>query len=338
VKAAVIGLGPHGLRIVRALGQVPGVELAAVVDRSEQALAAELPAGVARYRSDTELWSRGDVELVCVATNGPSHAPLALAAIAGGVRFLLVEKPMACSLAECDQIIAKAEAAKTRVAIGHTRRYAPGYRWLRERIASGEWGRVRAIWMQRPGIGLGCNATHSFDLVTYLAGETVEHVTAWVDEPVGENPRGKQFVDPGGLVVMELTGGARGIVAQIEDGAGPICAEIDMTAARIRLDEKNGDLEVLVRDLSVKKGPNVPAAYRAVELPAGLSAKTDMIVMTRDCLADLVMERPLLSAARQGRASMETLVAAHLSHRRGHARVAVPLVAREELELWLPVT
>jgi hypothetical protein len=63
-----------------------------------------------------------------------------------------------------------------------------------------------------------------------------------------------------------------------------------------------------------------------------------MIGMTRDCLADLVTERPLLSAAGEGRASMETLVAAHLSHRRGQARVSLPLVAREELELWLTVT
>ena len=338
MKAAVIGLGPHGLRIVRALSQVPGVELAAVVDRSEQALAAEMPPGVARYRSDSELWSRGDVMLACIATNGPSHAPLALAAMTGGARFLLVEKPMACSLAECDQIICKAETTQTRVAVGHTSRYAPSYRWLRERISSGDWGQVRAIWIQRPGIGLGCNATHSFDLVTYLAGRRVEQVTAWVDEPLGENPRGSQFVDPGGLVVMELAGGARGIVAQIEDGAGPMCVEIDMTAARIRMDEKNDNLEVLVRDLSVKKGPNKPAVYQAIELPNGVSAKSDMISLTRDCLTDLVAGRPLLSGTHEGCASIEVLVAAHLSHRRGHARQSLPLETREELELWLPVT
>src|ERR1700687_3046479 len=106
MKAAVIGVGPHGRRIVDVLRALPGVELAAVVDRSEQALAAaELPPDVARYRSDQELWSRGDVALVCVATNGPSHAALSLSAMEAGARYLLVEKPMACSLAECDQIL-----------------------------------------------------------------------------------------------------------------------------------------------------------------------------------------------------------------------------------------
>lgn len=339
MRAAVIGMGPHGRRIVKALLALPEIELTAVVDQSEEALAtAELPAGAARYRSDQDLWSRGDVELVCVATNGPSHAALSLAAMEAGARFLLVEKPMACSLAECDQIVAKAAATQTRVAVGHTRRYAPGYRWVRERMASGVWGQVRALWMERPGIGLGCNATHSFDLMTFLADRAVERVTAWVDPPIGKSPRGEQFVDPGGLVIMELAGGVRAVVAQIEDGAGPMSAEIEMTAARIRMDEQSGAIEIIERDLAVKPGPNRPAAYQRADVPTGLTAKTDMVTMTRDCLADLISGRPLLNDIEDGRIAMEVLVAAHVSHRHGNVPVTLPVAAREDRELWLPIT
>ena len=339
IKAAVIGMGPHGRRIVDVVGRFPQLELAAVVDRLEAALAYDkLPPTTARVKSTADMWSTGGIELVCVATNGPSHAPLASEAIAQGARYLLLEKPMACSAAECDQIVEQASRAGTRVAVDHVRRYAPVYRWLRDRIASGDWGRVRTIWMQRPGIGLGCNAVHSFDTVRFLTGRQARRVTAWVDEPIGKNPRGEQFIDPGGLVVIELGSDVRAIVAQIEDGAGPTAVEIDMTAARIRLYEQSGAIEIVERDLSVKPGPGRPAAYKRSEPPAGLSAKTDMLSMIEGCLADLMGDGPVESDAAEGLATVEILVAAHLSQRRGNVPILVPLKNPTDRKEWLSVT
>jgi len=332
-------MGPHGRRIVDVIARFEQVELAAVVDRSEQALAYDkLPSNTARVQSTDKLWSAGGIDLVCVATNGPSHAALAAEAIAGGARYLMVEKPMACSVAECEQIIAEATKAGTRLAVDHVRRHAPAYIWLRQRIASGDWGQARAIWMQRPGIGLGCNAVHSFDTVRFLTGREVRRVTAWVDEPIGKNPRGPDFVDPGGLVVLDMGRDLRAVVAQIEDGSGPTAVEIDMTAARIRLDEQSGAIEIIERDLSVKPGPGRPAAYAGVEAPAGLSAKTDMLLMIQGCLADLLGEAPVASDGAQGQATVEILVAAHLSQRRGNVPIDVPLTSLSDRKEWLPVT
>lgn len=337
IKAAVIGMGPHGRRIVDVVGRFEQLELTAVVDRLETALAYEkLPTHTARLQSLDTLWSHG-IELLCIATNGPSHAKLAAEAASKGVRYLMVEKPMACSVAECEQINQSAQATGTRVAVDHVRRFAPVYRWLRERIDSGDWGSVRAIWMQRPGIGLGCNAVHSFDTVRFLTGRDVRRVTAWVDEPIGKNPRGADFVDPGGMVVLDMGPDLRCVVAQIEDGAGPTAVEIDMTAARIRLDEQSGAIEIVARDLSVKPGPGRPASFARVEPPAGMSAKTDMLSMIEGCLGDLLADRPVESDGAAGLATVEILVAAYLSHRRGNVPVALPLAAQDRKE-WLPVT
>jgi predicted dehydrogenase len=339
IKAAVIGMGPHGRRIVDVIGRLAQVELAAVVDRLEGALAYDkLPSSTARLQSTEKLWAAGDVDLVCIATNGPSHAVLASQAIAAGVRYLMVEKPMACSVAECEQIVELATHSGTRVAVDHVRRHAAVYRWLRERIASGDWGQVRSIWMQRPGIGLGCNAVHSFDTVRFLTGRDVRRVTAWVDDPIGKNPRGADFVDPGGLVVLDMGKDLRAVVAQIEDGAGPTAVEIDMTAARIRLDEQSGAIEIVQRDLSVKPGPGRPAAYNRTDAPDGLSAKTDMLSMIEGCLADLLGDGPVQSDGAQGLATVEILVAAHLSQRRGNVPVDVPLTSSSDRKEWLPVT
>lgn len=337
MKAAVIGAGPHGRRIIGVLREMPGVELAAVVDRRPEAFeGVSLPEGTARYTSVDDLWARRDVEITCVATNGPSHALLASAAIAAGVRYLLVEKPMACSLAECDQILTAARASQARVAVGHARRYAPVYRWLRERITSGDWGRLRAIWIQRPDIGLGCNATHSFDLATFLADQPVRRVTGWVDDPIRKNPRGDDFRDPGGLVVMEMQDGVRAIVAQIEDGAGPTSMEIDLTRARVRLCERSGAIEVT--EASYTAGRPRPTGFSESAIPAGLTAKPDMADMIRSCLTELISTESLSSGPEHGRSAVEVLVATYLSHERGNCPVELPLTAPDDLAKWLPVT
>jgi predicted dehydrogenase len=85
MKTAVIGLGPQGRRILVALAALEGVDVVAVVDRRSEALAApEIPAPALRLTRPAELWDIGAVDLVCLATNGPSHAELAVRALDAG--------------------------------------------------------------------------------------------------------------------------------------------------------------------------------------------------------------------------------------------------------------
>lgn len=321
------------------LNQMPALELVAVVDYREKALfSKEVPASAARYRTAGELWARGGIDLVCVATNGPSHAELAIAAMKAGTRFVMVEKPMACSVAECERMIQSAQETGTRLSVNQSRRHDPFYRWLRRTIRSGTWGQPRNVWIQRPGIGLGCLATHSFDLACFLTHAQVRNVSGWIDEPLGRNPRGERFVDPGGLVVMDLGPGLRAVISQIEDGAGPMSVEIDLTGARVRLDEKLAAAEIVERNFSVKPGPARPPVFRVVEPPVGFEPKPDLFSMLRGVLEELVADGPLECDPVHGRDAVEVLVAAHLSHRSGNVPISLPLLAREDRELWLPVT
>ena len=337
-RAAIIGLGPHGKRIAAALSELPDIQVSAVVDRRQDVLdSCGLLTSVKRVPSLDDLWTLGTPEIVCIATNGPTHASIAIEAMKRGVRRLLIAKPMACSLNECQEILGWAERTGTRIAVDHVRRHAPGYVWLRDQIAAGRWGAVRCIWTQRSGIGLGCLATHSFDAVRYLTGMNVTAVTAWVDAPIAKNPRGSEFVDPGGLVVLQLDN-ARAIVTQIEDGAGPTALEIDLTAGRIRLDERAGVIEVIERDMSVSPMPGRPAQYQQVDVPQGLSGKVDMHLGLVALLTQLASVGPLDCDASHGMASVEVLVAAHLSHHRGNVPIRISGDDSELQQLWLPVT
>lgn len=315
------------------------VRVVAAVDRRPEALAAaELPSSAERFGTADELWKRGRPDLVCVTTNGPSHEPLALAAIRSGAKFVMVEKPMACSTIECDRMIDAAKAAGVRLAVNQSRRHDPVYRWLRDRVRSGAWGSPRALWIQRPGIGMGCLATHSFDLARFLTDREVERVTAWVDAPLKPNPRGRDFVDPGGLVVLDMGRGLRAVVAQIEDGAGPMSVELDLTAARVRIDDRAGTVEIIERDLSRLPGPDRPPAYRPGKIPETLRPRDKIFAWISGLLEELLSDRPMECEASHGRAAVEILAAAHLSSERGHAPVRLPLSGKGDRAKWIPVT
>ncbi len=337
--AALIGLGPHGKRVAGVLLNMPGIQLKAVVDSRDEALAwPDIPASVAKLKTAEALFANGAPEVVCIVTNGPSHAKLAIDAMNAGARYLMVEKPFACSLEECDEVMKVAAATGTRVAVDQSCRHAVIYRWLRDQIASGRWGEPRAFWMQRQGIGLGCNGIHSIDLARFLSGRDVTRVSGWIDDPIKKNPRGEQFIDPGGMVVMEMGKNFRTVVTQIEDGAGPVSLELDLTAARVFIDERSGSIDVIERDLSVIPGPGRPAKFTKGVVPESAAKYPDMAPSIQGVLDELIGGGAMDCDASHGRAAVEVLVAAYLSGADGNRPVQLPLTSKESRAKWLPIT
>ncbi|MBN1492412.1 MAG: Gfo/Idh/MocA family oxidoreductase, partial [Phycisphaerae bacterium] len=102
-------------------------------------LAAEY--GVQSFAPCEETFMRDDVDVVVLATPHNVHAEHAIAAAKAG-KHLLVEKPMACSVEQCDAIIAACRPAGLKCAIMYTHRNRIGCLKARELIASGRLGRV----------------------------------------------------------------------------------------------------------------------------------------------------------------------------------------------------
>ncbi|MBW3571725.1 MAG: Gfo/Idh/MocA family oxidoreductase, partial [Gemmatimonadetes bacterium] len=121
MQAGVLGVGSLGFHHARILRQVPGARLAGIYDDDAARLAtvaAELE--VRPFRSRDELLETVDAAVIAVPTT--VHAEVALAAIAAGVH-LLIEKPIAHTLAEADAIVDAANAAGLVVATGHVERF-----------------------------------------------------------------------------------------------------------------------------------------------------------------------------------------------------------------------
>jgi len=123
LRVAVIGVGHLGRHHARLLGAMEGVTLTAVVDTvAERATAAAETTG-ARALTDARALL-GQVDAVTVAVPTELHKDVAMPFLEKGVA-VLVEKPMARSIAEADALIEAARASGATLAVGHTERYNP---------------------------------------------------------------------------------------------------------------------------------------------------------------------------------------------------------------------
>lgn len=120
---AVVGVGHLGRHHVRLLAGTPGVASVAAVDLiKERAAAAAASAGCEALADHRDLFGRVDAVVVAVPTAG--HLAVAGEFLDRGVH-VLVEKPMAASLAEADELLAKAARSGAILAVGHTERFNP---------------------------------------------------------------------------------------------------------------------------------------------------------------------------------------------------------------------
>ncbi len=147
VRYAVVGVG-----WISQAAMLPGVEhtgnseVVALVTSHEQK--AEVVAGkygikkVVSYEEYGELLQSGEIDAVYLATPNFDHVALAVQTLDAGVHLLL-EKPMAVSVAECEQMIAASERSGAKLMVAYRLHFEPGTLEAIERIREGEIGTVR---------------------------------------------------------------------------------------------------------------------------------------------------------------------------------------------------
>lgn len=132
VRVAVVGVGHLGARHAQVYAAMPGVRLAAVCDR-DAARAGRL-ARALRCRAATDVRELlGTVDAASLAVPTSLHAELGLALLRHGVH-LLIEKPIAATLAEADALIREAKRRRVVLQIGHIERFNAAIEAARRRL------------------------------------------------------------------------------------------------------------------------------------------------------------------------------------------------------------
>ena len=228
IRFALITYGKVARLHARALRSMPGAKLVAVYGRDpakRAAFAAEF--GIHAYDGIAEMIAGSDVDVVIVASPHPQHKEHAIAALQAGAH-VLVEKPMAILVEDCDEMIAAATRAGRLLSVICQRRWYPSVQRLRRAIDAGRLGTPalgqvimlgwrdqayyesdpwRGSWEHEGGGVLVNQAPHQLDLLQWLMGPAIEVSAYWdnLNHPYIE-------VEDTAVASLRFAGGALGSV------------------------------------------------------------------------------------------------------------------------------
>ena len=186
-RVGLMGFGYWGRNLARNIAASTTTELVAICEPDEhmrRSAMAALPF-VAATRTQREMFDRAEIDAVVIATPAATHAEVALSALAAG-KHVMVEKPLALTVPDAEEIVAAGTRARRIVMVGHTFLYAPPVRRMRRYVDEGELGDVQYIYSQRLSLGRirrDCNALwnfapHDISVMLYLTGDLPTEVSA----------------------------------------------------------------------------------------------------------------------------------------------------------------
>lgn len=204
---AQIGCGYWGPNLLRNFSALKGARVKYVADASperRQFVETNFPRTSAVDSTDTIL-SDPEVNGVIIATPAATHFAIARKAIESG-KHVFVEKPLATTVAEVDELAACANRHQRQVMVGHTFLYNSAVRYVKKLIDSGELGEVRYIYSQRLNLG---RIRGDVDALWNLAPHDISIVQYWLGEanPLTVTRQGMAYMQDGvdDVVFLSLT-------------------------------------------------------------------------------------------------------------------------------------
>ena len=345
----------HGLDVM--WQRIPGSEIVAVADADATGLAAARrrlggAQGFADYR---KMLAETKPDIVAVAPRHvDQHHAMCLAAIAVGARGIYIEKPFCRSLREADAIVAACAEKNVKLAVAHRNRYHPVLPVIKQQLAAGEIGKfleIRARGKEDTRGGaqdLWVLGSHLFNLAETLAGPPTacsamlyrngkpctRDDTREGDEgigPIAGNAVHARFEMADGTPlffdsIQNRGDKAAGFGLQFIGTAGLIDLRVDQEAfAHLRRGNPHNP--------AIAPQPWLPITSAGIDRPETIPNLAARIASHQAAGEDLIeaieQNRASLCDAVAGRTTIEMICAVFESHRRGGARVTMPLQTRD---------
>jgi UDP-N-acetylglucosamine 3-dehydrogenase len=186
MRVGVIGAGVMGENHIRTYKQIGGVELVGIADIDEKRIATlSKQYGTRAFLDYRDLLKEG-LDAVSIVVPTKLHANVALDAIKSGTN-LLVEKPIADTVANAEKIVRCAKKGGVKIMVGHIERFNPAVIKMKELIDSGELGNIVSVNTRRVGpynprirdVGVILDiGVHDIDIISYLYDSPVSEVYA----------------------------------------------------------------------------------------------------------------------------------------------------------------
>jgi predicted dehydrogenase len=173
VKVGIIGSGGRSGAHAKAYSEIEGIQVLAFCDIiRERAESRAKEFGAKEVYTDyKELIKNSAVDVISICSPNETHAEVAIEAANAGIH-VLVEKPMAQSLRECDEMMAAAQKNGVKLACNFQSRFFPRSHWVKKLIETGKMGDV----VIAKGYGW---TIHVWDLVRWIMGEPTRIFAEW---------------------------------------------------------------------------------------------------------------------------------------------------------------
>ncbi len=235
MKYALIGCGRISPNHIVA-AQKCGLDIAGICDIDSEAMHDKAKKfdldSVHQYSDYNEMLDTEKPELVAIATESGKHASIAFDCIDAGCN-IIIEKPIALSLSDADEIIRRAEVKEVKVCACHQNRFNKSIRKIREAVDKGRFGRLfygtahirwcrdweyysRASWRgtwEQDGGALMNQCIHNIDLLRWMMGDEVVEVVGMTDRLHHDYIEAEDF----GIAMIKFGNGSYGIIEGTTD-------------------------------------------------------------------------------------------------------------------------
>lgn len=218
VRFGIVGLGWFGEKYVQVLSKLPHVKLVAVCSRRPQrAKEVAQRYGIKKYYTDWNGIAKDpEIDAVGVVTHVPDHKDPVIAAAEAG-KHIIVEKPIAGSLEDADEMISATKRNGVHFMVGHILRFETRYAQAKQLIEEGRIGKILSIYARRnipgafarPHLRYGSpillDAIHDTDIMLWYLKNGVKSVYAtWIKVTDAPNPEIT-------WALYNFSGGAKGV-------------------------------------------------------------------------------------------------------------------------------
>ena len=314
-------MGRRHIEAVRRLG----FDLVGICDASRESLRLagreqNVPAGL-HFMEAPKMLESTRPDCVIVATTAPSHCAYTCLAAEAGVRLILVEKPMAVSLAECDQMIEACARHGAKLAVNHPTRFMPRSTEPKRLVSMPEFGGLTSVTVVAGNVGMAMNGTHFVEMFRFITGEDPVEVTAWFSSEKVPNPRGVQYEDRAGSFRVTTASGKRLYVEIGADQGHGLQVVYAGKYGRLTVDDLAGTMSLVVREAQYRDLPTtrygMPAVTSEFRIPS-----VDAVSAAGSVLYALSSEANFPSGE-DGRIAIEILVAAYQSAENGNTQIRI---------------
>ena len=322
LRVGVAGAGFIGAVHAQALLQVADIEVVGIADPIAAKAEPLAKATGSRVFPDYDALLKAGVDVLSVALPPALHLPAAEAAAQAGVHVLM-EKPIARTLAEADAMMAACRKGGVNLMVGFTHHFYPEMIEARRLVGAGAIGRPLIVldnmsitysfvlpWYRDKEINGGgvfmCNAVHGFDRAAWVLGQKVSAVSALVEPTTGR--RAEDY----GAAIARFDGGAQGSFFQHWGSYPTVQCELQIFGEEGMIHVRSWDsVEIMAGGTRTIKHFYSPGMSLPERTLTGMVAEMD------EMLSSVREGRPPSVGGAEGRAALAAVLAVYESSATG---------------------